>query len=234
VIFIILFLLTFAVAACTPNVTINYNLPTTVIPGAIETYAIQTMLAKPELVSLVITPTPTQLHTNPSPTSIKDNINQTAANQGILNQNDAEYHQQLITQTPNPTATPLEPCNAGKFIADITIPDDTVLSPGEFFTKTWRIQNVGLCTWTKNYQVVFATGDQLNGPDEFFLTKAVLPGESIDISIKFQAPRSYNCYQGNWLFSDSDGNRFGVGYKANEFFWVAISVQQPGVKRVNT
>ena len=112
VIFIILFLLTFAVAACTPNVTINYNLPTTVIPGAIETYAIQTMLAKPELVSLVITPTPTQLHTNPSPTSIKDNINQTAANQGILNQNDAEYHQQLITQTPNPTATPLEPCNA--------------------------------------------------------------------------------------------------------------------------
>lgn len=234
--FLLLFICIFAIsiAACTPSITINYKSAPTTIPGAIETYAAQTMMAKPELVNLVITQTPFATASEPSGTHAAEQINESQANQTIPPKDVSENSNPAITPTPFATATPSEPCNAGKFIADITIPDDTLIAPGKKFTKIWRLQNVGWCTWTDKYKVVFATGDQLNGPDELYLPKPVPPGESIDISIEFQAPQSFNCYQSNWLLADENGNRFGVGYKANEFFWVAVSVQQPGVKRVST
>ena len=45
------------------------------------------------------------------------------------------------------------------FVAE-TIPDGTVLSPGEEFTKTWRIKNVGTDTWTTEYTIAFADGEK--------------------------------------------------------------------------
>ena len=33
------------------------------------------------------------------------------------------------------------------FVADVTIPDNTVIAPGTTFTKTWRVRNDGNCTW---------------------------------------------------------------------------------------
>ncbi|MGE5375455.1 MAG: hypothetical protein ACM3XO_10390 [Bacteroidota bacterium] len=36
-------------------------------------------------------------------------------------------------------------CNHAGYISDVTIPDETVLAPGESFNKTWEFQNTG--TW---------------------------------------------------------------------------------------
>jgi len=33
------------------------------------------------------------------------------------------------------------------FVADVTIPDGTVVAPGARFTKTWEVQNVGTAAW---------------------------------------------------------------------------------------
>jgi len=67
-----------------------------------------------------------------------------------------------LTETPlqpagtplPPTATPL-PCNQVSFVKDITVVDGAIMAPGEGFKKTWQLSNVGSCTWTTDYDLVF-------------------------------------------------------------------------------
>ena len=47
------------------------------------------------------------------------------------------------TNTPPPTQAPTNtprPYDAAAFIADVTVPDGSKVSPGETFLKTWRIK----------------------------------------------------------------------------------------------
>jgi len=39
-------------------------------------------------------------------------------------------------------------------------PDNTVFAPGEEFTVTWTIENVGTSTWTKDYYIEFTSGER--------------------------------------------------------------------------
>ena len=61
-----------------------------------------------------------------------------------------------------PTSTPV-PCNQAQFVKDVTIPDNTELGPGQSFTKTWRLKNIGTCAWTTGYDLVFLSGDAMGG-----------------------------------------------------------------------
>jgi hypothetical protein len=47
-----------------------------------------------------------------------------------------------------PTSTPEGCTDIAAFVADVTIPDNTVMAPNQPFTKTWRLRNDGTCTWT--------------------------------------------------------------------------------------
>jgi hypothetical protein len=115
------------------------------------------------------------------------------------------------TATPksDPTQTP-KPCNKAEFISE-TIPDDTPFDAGESFTKTWRLKNVGTCTWNTNYKLTFFSGDKMNGPSEKNLTQNVAPGEQIDISVDLKAPGSAGTYDAVWKIKDDDG-AFYVNY----------------------
>jgi len=37
--------------------------------------------------------------------------------------------------------------DSAKFVLDVTIPDNSVISSNTAFTKTWRLKNTGTCTW---------------------------------------------------------------------------------------
>jgi hypothetical protein len=70
------------------------------------------------------------------------------------------------------------------FITDVTYPDGSIVSPGSSFIKTWRIKNVGTCAWDENYQVIFVSGDKMNGPAFKSLTNVnIQPGNTLDVSI---------------------------------------------------
>jgi hypothetical protein len=70
-----------------------------------------------------------------------------------------------VTSTPLVTVTPSAiPCNMASFIADVTTPDDTSIKVNTPFTKIWRLKNIGSCTWTSGYQLVFDSGDSMGGP----------------------------------------------------------------------
>jgi hypothetical protein len=132
-----------------------------------------------------------------------------------------------ISQPTSPPATSAPGCDqagAGTPI-DVTIPDDTVMAPGEQFTKTWRIQNIGTCTWDQNYSVVFVSGNAMAAPNKVSLTQQVAPGELVDISIDMQAPQNPESYQGNWKLMNASGQQFGIGAAGGVPFWVRIVVE---------
>ncbi len=126
------------------------------------------------------------------------------------------------TQPPQPgqpTATS-QPCNRASFVEDITIPDNTPIVVGKAFTKTWKLKNVGSCTWTSGYQVVFDSGDQMGGPSSQQLTNGtVAPGQTLEVSINLVAPNSTGTYKGNWKLKDSSGAIFALSTGP---FWVQI------------
>ena len=127
-----------------------------------------------------------------------------------------------------PTITPTEgPCYQAKFIQDVSIPDQTEFSPGDSFTKTWRLQNTGTCTWDTGYKIIFNYGDQMGGNPEKMLTDHdVETGHTIDISINMIAPAAPGEYQGFWKLRAPDGTEFGIDSPYDNSFWVDIIVVQ--------
>ena len=127
---------------------------------------------------------------------------------------------------PTKTAVPTEVtyCDWAMFIKDVTIPDGTQLSPGETFTKTWRLQNRGTCTWTPDYDVVFYSGAQMSGTT-MQVPDYVAPGQSVDVAVTFTAPSAPGHYVGYWILRNSSGILFGTGAWADETFYVDIYVK---------
>lgn len=126
---------------------------------------------------------------------------------------------------PTPTAIPI-PCNMAQFVADITIPDGTVLAPNTTFTKTWRLKNIGACTWSPSYSVVFVKGNAMNAPAAVNLPGYVAPGQVVDVSVKMVAPSSEGSYRGYWKMRDASGVLFGTG-RTDTTFYVDIRVSAP-------
>ena len=130
----------------------------------------------------------------------------------------------LPLPTSTPTATPIcDRAVAGSPI-DVSIPDDTTMRPGPTFTKIWRLQNAGVCTWTKAYSARFFYGAQMNSPDQVSLISEVLPGNSVEIAVDMVAPATPGAYQGNWKLANDKGQFFGIGPNGDSPFWVRIQV----------
>ncbi len=129
-----------------------------------------------------------------------------------------------VTSTPTVSPTPV-PCNAARFISDVTIPDNWTTTPSDHFTKTWRLENAGSCTWTSGYSLVFDHGDQMGAPASQTLTSGtVAPGGTIDVSVDLVSPAAAGTYQGFFKLRASDSSIFGIGTDANTAFWVKIKV----------
>jgi len=123
------------------------------------------------------------------------------------------------TDTPVPSA-----CDKAAFVTDVTIQDGTVFAPNAPFTKTWRLKNVGTCTWTTSYKLVFQSGDQMSGPASLNLPTSVAPDQTVDISVNLTAPATAGHYRGYWILNNASGASFGIGTNSTSPFWVDINV----------
>jgi hypothetical protein len=120
-------------------------------------------------------------------------------------------------------------CDAAQYVADVTVPDDTAMVPNFAFTKTWRLKNVGACTWSTGYKVDFASGNPMSAVFPVNLPTLVAPGQSVDVSVNMVAPPAGGSYQGFWILKNVSGVAFGIGSTASEPFWVKILVtSSPG------
>ena len=121
----------------------------------------------------------------------------------------------LATATPAAAATATSApgpasCIAGSaFIADVTIPDDTVVSSGQRLDKIWRLRNTGDCPWESGYRLAFLSGDLLGAPTEQALPYTA-PGGTADVQVTMYAPAAPGPYTGRWKLRDPSGQSFGT------------------------
>jgi hypothetical protein len=147
----------------------------------------------------------------------------------------------VVTVTPSPTVTGTPPtatptksvtpvpssCDRAQFVSDVTVPDGTGFAPGIGFSKTWRLKNVGTCTWT-NYSLMFDSGEKMGGSDSATIPTSVAPGQTVDITIPLTSPSTAGTYRGYWKLKNSSNIPFGIGTAATKSFWVEIKVTGTG------
>ncbi len=129
---------------------------------------------------------------------------------------------QVVTVTP---ASPLTCVNNSVFVADVTVPDKTVLAPGQAFNKIWRVKNTGTCTWGTNEELVFVRGEAMTKTTTIAIP-ATAPGATADLSIAMTAPAAPGIHIADWRMRNHGGFIFGTTLN------VAINI--PGPTPVNT
>jgi hypothetical protein len=102
-------------------------------------------------------------------------------------------------------------CDKSAYIEDITIPDGTVLAPGETFIKTWLLKNTGFCMWKDSYKLKFFEGDSMSGLETEIGT-AVASGRQAKVSIELTAPTSEGTYTGYWILANKYDYAFGTPF----------------------
>ncbi len=126
--------------------------------------------------------------------------------------------------TPIPTTPPPSSCDRAQFIADVNVPDGTTFAPNTVFDKTWRLKNIGTCTWTTSYQLMFDSGEKMGGPDTAPMPTTVAPGQTVDVTVRLTAPATAGSYRGFWKFKNASGVPFGIGSTGTKSWWVDIRV----------
>ena len=228
---LILLIATFSLAACsmgaTPAPTVDINAINTAAVatamGQISAQQTQTALAAPSDTPLP-TDTPIPQATFALPTTAVAGASPVGNTPGALptlSFNTTPNTTQVAGFTPI-SGSPVAPintavlgdsCNNSIYIADVTIPDGTVLGPGVDFEKIWRVQNTGTCTWDEGYKLAFVGGDQALDPVSFeFKDSAdfVAGGETADLGVNLTAPNTEGKYTANWRMQSDNGAYFGT------------------------
>lgn len=114
-----------------------------------------------------------------------------------------------ITPTPTPEPTDSGPCeNDLEFLDDITIPDNTVVAPGDEIVKTWLVKNSGTCNWESDY-TLRNTGGLPMGVSTIQSLYPARSGSEVEITLTFIAPTDEGQTVSKWQAHDPDGNPFG-------------------------
>lgn len=142
----------------------------------------------------------------------------------------ATYMAVLPTATavviPPTVAPPPTPCNWAQFVADVTYPDWTTIKPNTSFKKVWRLRNIGTCSWSPGYALVFSNGYNM-GSATTPINFTVAPGQTADIAVNLVSPSKNGNYESYYKLRDTNGVLFGIGGTANGPFWLKIKVVSP-------
>lgn len=108
-----------------------------------------------------------------------------------------------------PQISPTPPCASGlRYLDDLSIPDGTLVEPGQPLDKRWRVENSGTCNWDQRYHLVLISGADLGVASPLALYPA-RAGAQADLQIVFTAPQPAGLYRSEWQALDPDGQPFG-------------------------
>lgn len=195
-------LITLLLAACGAQVTPSEPTPDV---AAVRTSAASTVVSQFTLTAAVFTPT---IPAEPSETPAAETAEAPTATQ------------EAVVEATTGTEEGL--CDLLSYDVssiDVNIPDNTVMTPGQDFVKTWRVKNNGTCPWGAGYALTFTgTGTKMDGQFIAF-TEVIQPGQEVEVSVQFKAPTQAGNYVSTWTMTNPRGVTFP------EAIYVKITVQ---------
>lgn len=172
--------------------------------AVVRTSAASTVISQFTLTAAAFTPTPA------APTATVSPATPQATNTATT---------QPLAQVTNAQGTTVALCDSMSFVADVNIPDDTNMSPGQDFLKTWKVKNTGSCPWGEGYELVYAGyANEMDGQAQP-ITEVVQPGQEVEISVQFTAPSEIGEYLSAWQMQNPAGVTF------EDIIFVRIIVQ---------
>lgn len=176
------------IAACgSPNAQEQVPTPDVIV---VRTSAASTVISQFTLTAAAFTPTPSLPTETPAPD---------ATGTATVSP---------LAQVTNAEGTAFVLCDSLDYVADVNIPDGTIMSPGQDFVKTWRVKNTGSCPWGADYELVYADyAFEMNGQFQP-LTSVVQPGDEVEISVQFKAPDEVGEYLSAWQMANPRGVTF--------------------------
>ena len=175
----------------------------TLSPEQLQTQAVETFAAGLTQTAIAAPPTQTPFPTLTASATFAPFVTSTAGTP-------------LSAPTSSSGGTLPKPCYGLTFMSDVNIPDNTAMTPGQVFTKTWKVLNSGTCAWDAGFKFAFTTGNALGG-STIILPAAVSSGAQYDISVPMTAPSTPGTYESKWRMSTAGGEFFG-----NEIFVVIV------------
>lgn len=112
-----------------------------------------------------------------------------------------------LSPTPQPTPTP-DCSNNLTFVEDQTIPDGTLVQPGDILDKRWLVENSGTCNWDGHYRLRLIAGADMGLSPEQALYPA-RGGTQVSIRLIFTAPEQPDVYRSAWQAFSPAGEPFG-------------------------
>lgn len=131
---------------------------------------------------------------------------------------------------PEPVVTTPNCVYRAAFLSDITVPDNSFVTPGLQFIKTWRVRNDGNCAWgpgQRLHQLVWVGGSRLHLSERYELPTVVQPGGIVDLSVMLVAPTQPGQYLSEWMLRVDDVGVIGVGTNGQTPLFAKFNVGAP-------
>jgi hypothetical protein len=101
------------------------------------------------------------------------------------------------------------PLLAARFVRDVSVGDNSQMTPNVAFVKIWCIRNAGAAAWPAGCRVVFVGGDALSDYDASEPLPAVPADAEVNVAIDMRTPTRAGRYTSFWRLATPDGRRFG-------------------------
>lgn len=113
----------------------------------------------------------------------------------------------------------------GKFIGDVSIEDNSILSGGCKYEKIWLVKNNGSRTWPRDSKLVVSksTVDQTKSfacPQEVQIGSPLSPGTVATVSVTFIAPKNPGRYSAKYVLVSPNG---AISFKTE--LWLMFVIQ---------
>lgn len=129
-------------------------------------------------------------------------------------------YEAMLTENRPPQRLPMTkrpnypiPGDASTFVADITVPDGTIMAPYHQFEKTWRIRNSGTVPWVGRWLARRGapTGHGVPSSPSRVSIPDTAPGNEVDITVPVRAQPLAGASQAHWKMVDDDGWEYFPG-----------------------
>lgn len=118
--------------------------------------------------------------------------------------------------------------NKGLLIRDVTYEDVNRIDPGRTVTKSWRVKNIGTCTWTSAYGLAWTNSAGLVDTERIIpLDLTITPNETQNIEANLVVPEQSGRYRWTWFLVDENREPFSVAISGREPLVFEFVVPQP-------
>lgn len=148
-------------------------------------------------------------------------------------------YEAMVTESRPPQRFPLGerpdypiPGDSSTFVADVTVPDGTIMAPYQEFEKVWRVRNSGTVPWIGRWLARRGAPTGHGVPTSPYRVRIpnTQPGKEVEIIVPVRAQPLAGASQVHWKMVDDDGwEYFPDRYSLGLVLSILVEAERPTI-----